>query len=65
MSEDGETLDNEELKTWSDLVIAHNRQTVIKLTLLKLTNQFEPTSYKFPASTQLILSLRVSRALIY
>lgn len=62
--EDGETLDNQESDTWSDLALAYSRQTAPARTPSGLHNKYGPIPYRFPASTQLFLSSPISQALV-
>ena len=62
--EDGETLDNEDSNSWSDLAAAHSRQTVVHLTPSGYPNKYGTIPYKFPPSTQLLLQTPVSQALV-
>lgn len=64
MSQDGQTLDNEESDKWGDIARAHATQEAINLTPSGLANRFGPIPYRFPASTQLYLDSPISQALV-
>ena len=62
--DDGETLDNQESETWSQLAVAHITHNAPKLSPSGLANKYAPLPYRFPASLHLNLNSSVSNALI-
>jgi hypothetical protein len=64
VSQDGQTLDNEESDKWGDIARAHATQEAINLTPSGLANRFGPIPYRFPPSTQLYLASPISQALV-
>ncbi len=63
VSDNGQTLDNEESDSWADIARAHSTQKALNLTPSGLANRFGPIPYRFPPSTQLYLDSPISQAL--
>ncbi len=63
VSDNGQTLDNEESDSWADIARAHSTQEALNLTPSGLANRFGPIPYRFPPSTQLHLDSPISQAL--